>query len=332
MNFTQVEENYELRSHESTTLAIISNSTLPPEKPDYVKDLKSVDISETDFLQLFFNFNTNHFHINSSNKFSNLISLKDKFFVSKSNQLIPFNFNYLILSKLAEKNSSTSNSLSALNKLTALKGSTNIQSLAHVRGFQQALTWDETVALLLTSNIIKNSTNPLSVAQVDLVVQFIYVEHATNLSLAINYHYNVAIPGYSNVNNDAPTTFTYSKDEVHAKKPREKIFTPIPVIKSGHSYIEDSIKSGHSYIENSINDEDDNSEQFSASAAPSKFSSDSTASSAISFVENHPDDDDESLGLGSITNSIMQQIKLVQQDSSSEGDNDSLIDDASTWA
>lgn len=323
MNFTQAEENYELRSHESTTLAIISNSTLPPEKPDYVKDLKSVDISETDFLQLFFNFNTNHFHINSSNKFSNLISLKDKFFVSKSNQVIPFNFNYLILSKLAEKNSSTTNSLSALNKLTALKGSTNIQSLAHVRGFQQALTWDETVALLLTSNIIKNSTNPLSVAQVDLVVQFIYVEHATNLSLAINYHYNVAIPGYSNVNNDAPTTFTYSKDEVHAKKPREKIFAPIPIIKSRHSYIENSIDG---------EDADDNSEQFSASAAPSKFSSDSTASSAISFVENNPDDDDESLGLGSITNSIMQQIKLVQQDSSSEGDNDSLNDDASTWA
>jgi hypothetical protein len=324
MNFTQAEENYELRSHESTTLAIISNSTLPPEKPDYVKDLKSVDISETEFLQLFYNFNTNHFHINSSNKFSNLISLKDKFFVSKSNQLIPFNYNYLILSKLAEKNSSTNNSLSALNKLTALKGSTNIQSLAHVRGFQQALTWDEAVALLLTSNIIKNSTNPLSVAQVDLVVQFIYVEHATNLSLAINYHYNVAIPGYSNVNNDAPTTFTYSKDEVQPKKPREKIFAPIPVIKSDHSYIENSIHDD--------DDTDDNSEQFSASAAPSKFSSDSTASSAISFVENHPDDDDESLGLGSITNSIMQQIKLVQQDSSSEGDNESLNDDASTWA
>jgi hypothetical protein len=107
---------------------------------------------------------------------------------------------------------------------------------------------------------------------------------------------------------------------VHAKKPREKIFAPIPVIKSNHSY--------------SINDDDtdDNSEQFSASAAPSKFSSDSTSISAISFVENHHDDDDESLGLGSITNSIMQQIKLVQQDSSSEGDNDSLNDDASTWA
>ena len=323
MNFTRAEENYELSSHEITTLAIISNSTLPPEKPDYVKDLKSVDISETDFLQLFFNFNTNHFHINSSNKFSNLISLKDKFFVSKSNQLVPFNFNYLILSKLAEKNSSTINSLSAMNKLTALKGSTNIQSLANVRGFQQALTWDETISLLLSSNIIKNSTNPLSVAQAGLVVQFIYVEHATNLSLAINYHFNVAIPGYSNVNNDAPTTFTYSKDEVHSKKPREKIFAPIPVVKSNNSY-----------IENSINDDyaDDNSEQFSASAVPSKFSPDSTANSAISFVDNNPEDDDESLGLGSITNSIMQQIKLIQQDSSSEGDNDSLNDDASTWA
>jgi len=216
--------------------------------------------------------------------------LKDKHFISNANQLVPFNFNQTILSKLAEKESKTSNTVNTLSKLTALKTSTQIVSLAQVRGFQQSLTWYEIIDLLLSSNIMSSSSNPLAVANARLTVQFIFVEHASNLSLAINYNYNVAIPGYTNVQTSESTPFTYSLDEAFTKKSVAKPFIK-PVVKVSS---------------------DDDDESF---VPPNQ----------------NDDDDDESIGY-SITNSIMQQIKLVQQDSSSDGDTVSLNDDSDTWA
>lgn len=315
MNFTKVEENHELYSHENTILAIISNATIPPETPDYTVNLKTVDISELEFLQLFFNYSTNHFHINPSNSFSKLISLKDKEFITNANQLVQFNFNQFVVTKIAEKEALTNSSLTALNKLTASKRSVNIHSLAQVRGYQQALTWYETMDLLLVSNIISQSSNPLAVAEAGLVVQFIFVEPSTNLSLAINYNYNVSIPGYSNVHTTESTPFTYSKDESITKKAsREKVFSPPKTKMQPVSY-----------------DEDDDNFSSSEASESVKMGKNSSVESLAGILQGAGDDED-SIGFGSITNSIMQQIKLVQQESSSEGDNESLNDDSSTWA
>jgi hypothetical protein len=293
MDFSQVIDSGDLNSHENVILAVLSNAAIPPDSPDYTIDLQSVDISQKEFLDLFFHYSTNHFHINSSNTFSKYISLKDKQFISNANQLIPFNFNQTVLSKLAEKDSKTNNSVNTLSKMTALKASTQINTLAHVRGFQQSMTWYETIDLLLSSNIISASSNPLAVGIAGLTVQFVFVEPASNLSLAINYHYNVSIPGYTSVKSAESTPFTYSLDESFAKKSVSKPFIK-PIVKSAPV--------------NTLDDDDD------------------------SFVPpNQNDDDEESIGY-SITNSIMQQIKLVQQDSSSDGDTVSMGDDADTWA
>ena len=290
MDFTKVENDGELYSYDYTILAVISNVTSPPETPDYTVNLQTTDIDEKDFLQLFFNYSTNHFNINSANTFSKLISLKDKLFVSSANQLVSFNFNQLILSKLAEKYSKTDVSLTALKKITALKLSSQINSLAQVRGFQKALTWYETIDILISSNIISVSLNPLAIANVLLTVQFIFVEPSSNLSLAINYNFNVAIPGYTNVNNSPSDPITYSSDEIFS-----------------HSLIFQS--SG----------KNDNDSFFTNNDDESFFPKNDTESF---FSKN---DDDESIDY-SITNSIVQQIKLIQQTSSNVVESESIND------
>jgi len=182
--------------------------------------------------------------------------------------------------------------------LAALKTSTQITSLAQVRGFQQALTWYEAIDLLISTNIISSSSNPLAVANALLTVQFVFVEPSSNLSIAINYNFNVAIPGYTNVQIIESTPFTYSLDESFAKKSVAKPFNK-PAIKPVVTQQE------------VVDDDEDDDNSF------------------VPPIQN--DDDDESVGY-SITNSIMQQIKLVQQDSSSDGDTISINDDADTWA
>jgi hypothetical protein len=288
MEFSQANDNDDLYSHENIVLAVLSNVIVPPDTPDYTIDLKKIDICECEFLQLFFNYSTNNFNINSSNTFSKLISLKGQKFVSYSNQIVPFNFTQTILSKLAEKYSKTSNSVNTLSKLSALKTSSQINSLAQVRGFQKSLTWYETIDLLISSNTISSSSNPLSVAYALLTVQFIFVEPSSDLSIAINYNYNVEIPGYTNIEVESPP-FTYSLDEKYCKKSTNKqIFQ-------------------ESQIDDDSDDEDEDE-------------------SCINSNQN----DDESIGY-SITNSILQQIKLVQHDSCCDEDMVSMNDDIDTW-
>jgi hypothetical protein len=199
------------------------------------------------------------------------------------------------MSKIAEKESVSARAFETLSKLTVIKNATKIQSLAQLRGYQQALTWFETIDFLISSNIIVASSNPLAVANALLRIQFVFFDTATNLSLAINYNYNVAIPGYTNVNKTESTPFTYSLDETYKKKASVKENTAPP-------------------------------------AKPiAKFDAvDGDGADNGTYVQSNNDNDDESLGY-SITNSIMQQIKLVQQDSSSDGDSVSLNDDADTW-
>jgi hypothetical protein len=295
MEFTQAERDEELYSHEHTVLAVLSNEPMAPPKPDFTINLKKVDISEKEFLQLFFNHSTNYFHVNSSNKFSKLISLKDQIYISNSNQLIHFNFVQILMSKMAEKESVSARAFETLSKLTVIKNATKIQSLAQLRGYQQALTWFETIDFLISSNIIVASSNPLAVANALLRIQFVFFDTATNLSLAINYNYNVAIPGHTNVNKTESTPFTYSLDETYKKKAPVK-------------------------------------EDIAPTSKPiAKFDAeDGDGADNGTYVQSNNDNDDESLGY-SITNSIMQQIKLVQQDSSSDGDSVSLNDDADTW-
>jgi hypothetical protein len=323
MNFAAGEEIAELYTHENTILAVISNAHTPPDAPDFTINLKSYDIDESEFLQLFFSHSTNHFHINSSNAFSKMISLKDQQHISNANQLVPFNFNNIVLAKMAEKDALTNNSLTALSKMAAIKRTANIQSLAHVRGFQQALTWFEAIDLLISSNIITPSLNPLAVGEVRLTVQFIFVEPATNLSIAINYNYNVSIPGYNGVKNAEPSTFTYSKDESFSKKkPKKKTFAPVgkkPFVKMDDEVM--SASSGSSSVHSAVMSS--NSEGMSSNSS-------AMSSNGSGSYQTEADYDDESLSYRSMSNSIIQQIKMIQQESSSEGDNDSVADDNSS--
>lgn len=316
MDFTKVENDGELHSQDYTILAVISNVTCPPEKPEYIVNLQTTDLSEHDFLQLFFNYSTNHFNINSANTFSKLISLKDKRFVSSANQLVPFNFVQLVLSKLAEKNSLTDNSINALKKLTAQKLAGQINSLAQVRGFQKALTWYETIDLLISSNAIAVSSNPLAVANSLLTVQFIFVEPSSNLSLAINYNYNVSIPGYSNLNSGP---FTYSLDENYAKKLNYDFNHDIDI----------------------DNDVDNESIDYSiTNSIVQQIKLIQTSSSNGSVTESMHESVYENVSMSeyeesidySINSSIMKQIQFIQQSSSSDCDTEYTNDDADTWS
>ena len=268
MSFPQVEAN-EIQSAESMVIGIISNVCHPPENPDFTVSLTTTDISDSDFLQLFFNYTTFNFQINSYNSHNPILLLRNKKYVSPANQKIPFNLPQLVLAFMSQKNSSTHQTISSLSKLSALKLSSDIQSLAQVNGFQKAFSWFEVIDLLTASNTIAPSTNPSALALAPLIVQFIFVEPSSNLSIAINCRFNVSLPGFINPVFTSNIPCHYSKHEI-AKTP--------------------------------------------------------------AFVKLDNDDDDSMSGY-SISNSIIQQIKQVQQDSSSEeNDNLSVSDDASAWA
>ena len=274
-SFPYVETNSTV-SKESTVVGIISNVSNPPETPDFTVNLTTTDICETEFLQLFFNYTTFGFQINSYNVQNPILSLRGKKYVSPANQKIPFNLPQLVLAYVAQKNATTNNAISSLNKLSALKLSSDIQSLAQVSGFQKAFSWFEVIDLLTASNVIEPSTNPSAIAVAPLIVQFIFVDPSVNLSIAINYIFNVSLPCYINPVVSSTIPCHYSKHEI-TKKPTH-----------------------------------------------------------VKFGNNSDDDDSisgDSMSGYSISNSIIQQIKQVQQDSSSEeNDNLSVSDDASAWA
>ena len=275
MAFPYVEEISTTNFGESTVVGIISNVCHPPESPDYTINLTTTDICESEFLQLFFNYTTFGFQINSYNTHNPILSLRGKKYVSPSNQQIPFNLPQLVLAYIAQKNATTHNSISNLNKLSALKVSSDIQSLSQVNGFQTAFSWFEVIDLLTASNVIAPSTDPSAVAIAPLIVQFIFVDPCVNLSIAINYVFNVSLPCYINPVFKSNIPCHYSKHEI-AKK--------------------------HSNTKPHNNCEDDDS-----------ISGDSMSGYSIS-------------------NSIVQQIKQIQDSSSEENDNSSMSDDASAWA
>ena len=77
MSFPQVEAN-EIQSAESMVIGIISNVCHPPENPDFTVSLTTTDISDSDFLQLFFNYTTFNFQINSYNSHNPILLLRNK--------------------------------------------------------------------------------------------------------------------------------------------------------------------------------------------------------------------------------------------------------------
>lgn len=325
MDFTKVENDGELYSYDYTILAVISNVTSPPESPDYTVNLQTTDIDEKDFLQLFFNYSTNHFNINSANTFSKLISLKDKLYVSSANQLVRFNFNQLILSKLAEKYSKTDVSITALKKITATKLASQINSLAQVRGFQKALTWYETIDLLISSNIISVSSNPLAIANVLLTVQFIFVEPSSNLSLAINYNFNVSLPGYTNANDSQSDPITYSSDESFS----HNLIFPHFVKNDDDSFFQ---KDDDSFFQKDDDNDDESIDYSITNSIVQQIKLIQQTSSNVGESESINDNDyDESINY-SITSSILKKIQLVQKSSASDCDTLSTTDDVDSWS
>ena len=328
MVFSQADDIHELHTHDKIILAIISNVTQPPEKIDHTVDLTSTDISENDFLQIFFNYSTHHFHINNSNSHNYLLSLKNKLYISHANQKIAFNLPQLVISHLSNAEYLTNNSISSLSKLSALKQASHIHSLAQVRGFQKALTWFEIIDLLISSDIIAHSSNPLDVAYTHLTVQFIFVEASTNMSIAINFNFNVAMPCYTNPHHGPPIPCHYSNDEKnHNHANNQEISRSKPTIKQ-LNHVKEIV---HNY------EDDDNSVIQHFTPVKVDDYDNSIIKQFNSVKEDDDDDDDESVAGVSITNSIMQQIKMVQQDTSSDEDSENLSisidgDESSAWA
>jgi len=290
MPFSKIDGASELVPHESFILAVISNVFQPPvENPDFTFDLTAADITESDFLQLFFNFSTNHFNINQNNRFHDLLSLLNKSYISGANQIVPLNFMQLVLSCISAKNSVTANTVSQLSRFSAIQKAGKIQNLAQVCGFQKAFSWFEIIDLMSSSNVIAHSANPLAVAYAPLIVQFLYVDTDVNLTIALNYHFNVALPGYIN-----PTPGLgpchYSKDEASMKNQTPNKLTTNNAAKNK------TLQESQKYSE----------------------SGDDLESESDTYT----------LDLLTVSPSIVEQIQLIQKDNSSE-DNDDASDEKS---
>jgi len=202
--FPRANDPYKVSSYENTLIALLSNVVKPPAIPDYTFDLEIMPISDHDFLCLFYNNLARQYCVSTSNAYNEHLSFSNKYYVTAANQLASFHFSDMILKKNAEHRLITNNTITSLHIMSSLKETLKIKNLAQIQGFQQALTWPEVIDMLITSEKIVVSEDLSDEAKVVLAVQFIYVDPYSQLNIATNFNYEVAIRGYLNLGLDSP--------------------------------------------------------------------------------------------------------------------------------
>ena len=220
MVYNRAADPDELLPNEGIVLAVVCNATTLPKDIDYTFNLMKMDISESDFMDLFFNYTNHYFHINANNCHNSILSLKNKHYMSHTNHMILLNFPHLMLTLASDKKKQTHSTLSGCDRIHALKCASKIPSLAYVHGYQQAFSWFEMMDILVESNTIVASSNPLDIAYAHLIIQFVFVDPVIDIAVAINFNFNVALSGYLNPSNDiAPIPCHYSKEEKNTHSP-----------------------------------------------------------------------------------------------------------------
>ena len=337
MAYKNAVDTDELLQNDSAILAVMCSSSTLPKDIDYTFKLAKIDISEVEFMNLFFNHATRYFHVNSNNCYNSILSLKDKCYVTNTNQTIPMNFSQLMLTLSSEKKKNMQSTLSASEKIHLLKCASKVTSLAYVQGYQQAFTWFEFTDILIESKTIAHSTNPLDIAHAVVVIQFIFREPLIDLAVEINFNFNVALPGYLNPsNNNSPIPCHYSKME-------KKITSPYTIDNFNRFVVSKTPKSNtkiksimHPFTDQIKNEQTSSVEE----SDDDEKSQDDDEESEDDEDEESEDDEEKSVNKNKLeekietikynTNAIFEQIKQIQDNfSDSDNDNYSEIENSS---
>lgn len=194
-------------------LAYISNSSTT-EKPVTNYNFNVIQLGYSDFKTCFFDSILNNFNISSKNAEVQALSLYQTY-IDTTNKNQKFNLNNAVLYAWAEKNSSTTSSISVKEKITLNKNTLMTRSMGSFVNVQNALSWNEAIQTLLEAGEIIYTKDVTLCAVIDfnIVVQYTYVP--LGVSIDMLYTYRVNVPGYTNKPEPNPC---YSTDTSAARQ------------------------------------------------------------------------------------------------------------------
>ena len=194
-------------------LAYISNSNTT-ETPVTNYSFNVIQLSYSDFKTCFFDSILNNFNISSKNAEVQALSLYQNY-IDTTNSRQKFNLNNAVLYAWAEKNSSTTSSISVKEKITLNKNTLMTRSIGSFVNVQNALSWNEAIQTLLEAGEITYTKDVTACAVIDfrIVVQYTYVP--LGVSIDMQYTYRVNVPGYENKHEPNPC---YSTDRTEPRQ------------------------------------------------------------------------------------------------------------------
>lgn len=202
-------------------------------------DLDVHELSYMDFVSCFYSAPGAAFGMRLQDKHFRPLLLTAQSYATTNNKKFSWNLYNQCLKTYSSKNSISANMVSPQKTISLQKECFGMQSLANNMGFQHSLSWDQVIMGLETTGQIKHTGDPDHHANVIFIIQYHFHSHALDVSIAANFQFKTAIPGYRNVysNEDHFIPNPYSKAE------GLEVVGKSPSIKPNNNKLKDKINS-----------------------------------------------------------------------------------------
>lgn len=196
------------------TIATLKNTYNPNETViDSSIDLDVHELAYMDFVSCFYSGPGGGFCILNKN-FKPLLLTGQTYAATDSKK---FNWNVYnqCLKTYSSKNAISENMVSPQKRMALLKDCATHQSLANNMGFQHSLDWGQVITGLGTTGQIKHTGDTDHHANVIFLIHYQFYSPELDVSIAANFQFKTAIPGYRNVysNEEHCIPNPYSKAE-----------------------------------------------------------------------------------------------------------------------
>jgi hypothetical protein len=173
--------------------------------------LDAIDLTENEFLVMFYNTSGLAFTINPSLYNFCPLSLIEQKYTTTNNMSVLYSLYDQLLKAYSTKHNRPENSIPNYVKINLQKELFKMQTLVNNYAYQSALSFDELISSLINSGKIEASIDSDNTVTVVFQLEYVYVSHLdTNVSVVFSY--NVPLCGYIAKNIDPCPP--YSKSEM----------------------------------------------------------------------------------------------------------------------
>lgn len=178
---------------------------------DYIVYLDKIDLSEIEFLGMFYNTSGLAFGVNPYLPNFFPLSLIEHKYTTTSDMKVLYSLFDQILKAYSNKFNRPVNTISNNVKIHLQKDLFKVQSIVNNYAYQSALGFDELISGLISAGKIEPSSDVDSSVNVIFQLEYVYVTNL-NVTVSVVFSYNVPLCGYvAKINDPCPP---YSKSEI----------------------------------------------------------------------------------------------------------------------